>query len=83
MGVAGGRTTINPATNAVWDSWKQKLGGKAAEAIDVLVLHGEMNAEQLRIHLKCGKNYVYNVISSLHKASLINKNSGKISLKEL
>jgi hypothetical protein len=67
----------------VWDSWKQKLGGQTAEAIDILALHGEMNAEQLRIHLSCARTHVYNVISRLNKAGIINKNGGKISLKEL
>lgn len=69
--------------SAAWESWKKKLGGKAAMAIDVLFLHGEMNATQLRIHLQCGNDYVYNVISQLHKAGIINKNGGKISLKGL
>ena len=69
--------------SAAWESWKQKLGGKVAEAIDVLLLHGEMNAAQLRIHLRCATNYVFQVISKLHKAGLINKNGGKISLKQL
>lgn len=72
-----------PRASAAWESWKQKLGGKPAEAIDALLLHGEMNAQQLRIHLRCGRDYVYNVVHTLHKASLINKNGGKISLKEL
>lgn len=76
-------SVASPRKSAAWESWKSKLGGKAAEAIDVLMLHGEMNAVQLRLHLQCGKDYVYNVISQLHKAQLINKNGGKISLKEL
>lgn len=69
--------------SAIWEDWKQKLGGKPAEAIDVLHLHGEMNAVQLRLHLHCGNDYIYNVISKLNKAGLINKNGGRISLKEL
>lgn len=75
-----------PATvkhSAVWESWKAKLGGQTAEAIDVLMLHKEMNAEQLRVHLHCARTHVYNVISRLNKAGIINKNGGKISLKEL
>jgi hypothetical protein len=77
-------TTKGPRrASEAWESWKQKLGGKPAQAIDTLLLHGEMNAPQLRIHLQCGRDYVYNVISILHKANLINKNGGRISLKEL
>jgi cell division septum initiation protein DivIVA len=75
--------TASPRVSAVWESWKAKLGGQTAEAIDVLALHGEMNAEQLRIHLRCARTHVYNVISKLNKAGIINKNGGKIRLKEL
>jgi len=80
---AGAKTGEQPRNKVVWDSWKQKLGGQTAEAIDVLMLHGEMNAEQLRIHLRCARTHVYNVISRLNKAGIINKNGGRISLKEL
>lgn len=72
-----------PQHSAVWDSWKQKLGGKTAEAIDVLALHGEMNAEQLRIHLRCARTHIYNVIGALNKAGIIHKNGGRVSLKQL
>lgn len=79
----GAISGASPKNQAAWNSWKEKLGGKVAEAIDVLLLHGEMNATQLRIHLHCATNYVFQVISKLNKAGLINKNGGKISLKEL
>lgn len=80
---AGKQSAPATAKSAVWESWKQKLGGKVAQAIDVLALHGEMNAKQLRLHLQCGNDYIYNVISKLHTNGLINKNGGKISLKQL
>ena len=87
IGVAETPTTSQQAPDsgksAVWDSWKKKLGGKTADAIDALMLHGEMTAAQLKIHLRCGNDYVYNVVSNLNKAQLINKRGGKISLKEL
>jgi transcription initiation factor IIE alpha subunit len=67
----------------VWDSWKGKMSGSAAKAIDALLLHGEMTAEQLRIHLGCATRTCYNIIGELNKAKLINKNGGRISLKEL
>lgn len=70
-------------SNPVWDDWKKKLGGKSAEAIDVLMMHGELNADQLRIHLHCARTHVYNVISQLNKAGVIIKNGGRISLKKL
>ena len=84
MGIADGVSNASsPRTSAVWESWKEKLGGQTATAIDVLALHGEMNADQLRIHLRCARTHVYNVITKLNKAGIINKNGGKISLKDL
>jgi hypothetical protein len=67
----------------VWESWKQKLGGKAADAIDALMVHGELTHTQLRIHIKCGQQTVYDTVLRLNKAGIINKNGGKISLKKL
>ena len=85
MGVSGSGSTAASTTrnSAVWESWKQQLGGKTGAAIDVLLLHGEMSAQQLRIHLKCGNEYVYKVITKLANANLINRREGKVSLKEL
>lgn len=75
--------SVDPRKQKVWDSWKEKLGGKAAETIDVLLLHGEMNTAQLRVHLQCNKDYAYQVVSKLYTAGIIKKNGGKISLKEI
>jgi hypothetical protein len=85
MGVSASpsETAASPAKSAVWESWKQQLGGKAGDAIDVLMLHGELSAAQLRLHLKCGNEYVYKVITKLANANLINRRDGKVSLKEL
>lgn len=81
MGESGG--SANPRVTAAWESWKEKLGGHTAKAIDVLLLHGSMNRTQLRIHLNCATGTVVNVVSALNKAGLINKNGSNISLKEL
>jgi DNA-binding MarR family transcriptional regulator len=75
--------TVSDNKREVWESWKQKLGGLTAKAIDVLMLHGPMNQAQLRIQLACAQRSVTNVIAALNKAALINKVDGKISLKEL
>jgi hypothetical protein len=86
IGVSGpGVTGPAPtdATRQVWESWKQKLGGLTAKAIDVLLLHGPMNQTQLRIQLACASRSVTNLVGALNKAGLINKADGKISLKEL
>jgi hypothetical protein len=83
MGVGAEEAAGSPKKSAVWESWKEKLGGKTGEAIDALLLHGEMSAQQLRIHLKCGNEYVYKVITKLANANLINRREGRVSLKEL
>lgn len=79
----GESQTSSPKASAAWDSWKKRLGGKPAEAIDVLLIHGEMTAVQLRLHLHCATDYVYQVISKLNKVDLIEKRDGRIRLKEL
>jgi hypothetical protein len=68
---------------AVWESWKQKLGGKPAELIDALLDHREMSAVQLRVALKCHIQTVYDTTAKLQKLGLVNKKGGKYSLKEL
>lgn len=77
------QTAPGPKKSAAWDSWKQKLSGSAAKAIDTLMIHGELTADQLRIHLGCATRTCYNIIGELNHAKLINKNGGKVSLREL
>lgn len=83
----GDETVAKPVTDsrakAVWESWKQKMPGKSAEFIDILLLHGEQTAAQLKITGRCASDTVYQTIHKLNKAGLINKNGGKFSLKKL
>lgn len=74
---------LDSRKKAVWESWKNKLRGKQAEFIDVLLHHGEMSATQLKIATKSGQQTVYDTIHKLNQAGLINKNGGRFSLKEL
>lgn len=74
---------INSRQGAVWESWKTKLGGGTAKVIDALLLHGEMNTTQLSIATGLHRTTIPALIFKLNKASLINKNGGKFSLKEL
>ena len=74
---------VNSRAAAVWESWKRKLGGKAAEIISALLEHGEMSVEQLRVATHSGRQTIYEVTSRLNKLGLINKNGGRYSLKEL
>jgi hypothetical protein len=74
----------NPKANLVWEDWKKKLGGAAARIIDILHLHGQLDQTQIRIHLGTNRiQTVYDAVSKLNKAGIINKNGGRISLKEL
>jgi len=84
VGLTGnGAAPASGEESKVWESWKQKLGGKTAEAISVLLMHGPMTQAQLRIQLGCATRTVTNVVGKLNKAALINKANGKIALKEL
>ena len=84
MGVGGGSDPVVSGKNsAAWEPWKQRLGGATARAIDALMVHGEMNQTQLRIILGCATRTVTNVVAALNQAKLIDKNGGKIRLKEL
>lgn len=74
----------DPRVKAVWDSWKQRLGGTVAKGIDALLLHGELDAQQLAIAAGLDKRTVTNtIIYKLNQAGLINKNGGRFSLKQL
>lgn len=79
--LSGGATS--PREVAVWASWKQKLGAGAAKVIDALLLHGELNTQQLAIAIGMHRTSIPKIVYTLNKAGLINKNSGRFSLKAL
>ena len=82
-GVAGTPSSVPPTTSAIWESWKEQLPGAPAKLIDALLIHGEMNAVQLRVAMHCHINTVYETTAKMQKMGLLNKNGGKYSLKEL
>jgi hypothetical protein len=87
-GVSGGSgNSPTPAADSriakVWESWKGRLGEGCAKIIDALLLHGEMNTQQLAIATGYHRTTVPTYIYKLTKAGLINKNGGRFSLKEL
>jgi hypothetical protein len=48
------------------------------------MIHGELTHTQLRIHIGTSRmQTVYDAVSKLNKAALLNKNGDKFSLKEL
>jgi hypothetical protein len=84
MGISSnGAAPVSGEDERVWTSWKQKLGGKTGEAIDVLRMHGAMTYTQLRLQLHCATRTVTNIVGALHRAGLITKADGKITLREL
>jgi hypothetical protein len=79
-------STNNPApprTSAVWESWKSRMPGGPAKIIDALLVHGEMNTQQLAIATGVHRNSIPAMIFKLNKAGLLNKNGGRFSLKAL
>lgn len=72
----------NARVSAVWASWKEKMGA-AGKVIDALLLHKELNTQQLAIACGIDRTTVPNYIHKLTKAGLINKNGGRFSLKQL
>ena len=86
IGIGEVAATGTTKSNAAWDSWKQKLGSNSAAAkiIEILMVHGELTHTQLRIHIGTSRmQTVYDAVSKLNKAALLNKNGDKFSLKEL
>ena len=47
------------------------------------MVHGPMTQTQLRILIGCANGSIAGIVCTLNKAGLINKNGGKISLKEI
>lgn len=70
-------------TSAVWESWKARLPGGPAKIIDALLVHREMNTQQLAIATGVHRNSIPAMIYKLNKAGVINKNGGRFSLKTL
>lgn len=83
MDLADGSPPMRAHQSTAWELWQRKLPGLPAKAIEVLLAHGELNRTQLRIQLGCATRSITDVVYKLNQAGLINKNGGKISLKQL
>jgi hypothetical protein len=83
MDIAESTPPMRAHLSSAWELWQQKLPGLPAKAIGVLLAHGELNRTQLRIQLGCATRSITDVVYKLNQAGLINKNGGKISLKQL
>jgi ribosomal protein L29 len=72
-----------PRIAAVWQAWKDKIGGQPAQLIDALLLHGELTSGQIAVAIGINPKNVAQVVHKLNKAGLVTKNGGKFSLKQL
>lgn len=72
-----------PRASAVWENWKQRVGASAAKCIDALIVHRELNTQQMSVATGLHRTTIPKLIYVLNKNGLINKNSGRYSLKEL
>lgn len=73
----------NPRVSAVWDLWKKRLSGGCGKVIDALMVHSNLNTQQLAIATGLHRTTIPKLIYELNKAGLINKSGGRFSLKQL
>jgi hypothetical protein len=69
-------------SNARIESAKRRMPGRPAEFIDLLLEHGPMNVTNFVTLAKCSKQTVYNVLSKLGQAGIVESSGGRYSLKE-
>lgn len=88
-GIQSGGSNPSPSStaqnaNPKWDFWKNKLGGRQAEFIDLFLAHGEMTTAQLIAAGHCSRDTVGQVVFKLNRAGILNKvGRGAFALKEL
>jgi hypothetical protein len=71
------------APNSKWEAIKQRHGGRIAEVIDLLLIHGPMNQSQLAANLKTsGGNVSGNILPKLISMGLVVRRDGKVHLRE-
>lgn len=76
-------TKPDSRTAAVWNAWKSRMPGQPAKIIDALLLHSDLNQQQISVATGIPKGTIPGLISKLNKAGLLNKNGGRLSLKQL
>jgi hypothetical protein len=82
-GDPGSPDVATAALDKRWETWIVKLGGKQSEFIRAMLDHGAMTREQLKISTHSGSSTVDFVLRKLKELSLIDKNGGRYSLKQL
>lgn len=79
--VPAGNPSIDPRQRAIWDHWKKKIGGKSADAIEALLLHGEMTPQGVAVAIGIHPNNVAKVMYRLNQAGILRKNGRNYALK--
>lgn len=74
---------VDKLKSAVWESWKSKIPGRTAQVIDALMVHGQMNSQQIGIAIGIHPNNVPPLLTKLKKAGLLIKNGHNYGLKSL
>lgn len=70
--------------NAIWASWKERLGPTCAKVIDALRLQPEMTNRQIAVAIGTGRiQTIYDAVAKMNKVSLLTKNGDRYSLKQL
>jgi chromosome segregation ATPase len=71
-----------PQSSARWNSWKQRMPGRPAEFIDLLLVHKSMTIKQFMAAAHCGQDAAYKTVSKLGQAGITVSAGGRYSLKE-
>lgn len=69
------------SSNPRLEAAKRSLPGNPAKFIGLLETHGTMNVTQFVTLAKCGKQTVYNTMSVLLRAGIVQNDGGRYSLK--
>lgn len=70
--------------DAIWDSWKKRLGPTCAKIIEALLLQPDMTNRQIAVAIGTGRiQTIYESITKMNKVSLLTKSGDRYSLKKL
>ena len=82
MDALGAEEQATGASSPKWESLKQRLSGRAAEMIDLLLTHDSLSVRNLMALMHCGKDAVYQAASKLGQAGAVTNTGGRYSLKD-
>jgi hypothetical protein len=72
---------ISSKRDPKWESWKQRLGNRAAEVIELLLIHGTMTKKGLGAALGVDPRTTEYPIGLIRKAGILNEGRDGYSLK--